>query len=417
MINNEEEKLKIIIPAEREPLLQEKFAELRKRAKKLKLSWEVSYEVVRRFSVFVTHQDAWGERYKEEHPKIEIQVEGEVLKLDGWSLLGRLDFVSIPGQTLRAMVPGVECPADLQEVEATRCDACRVNRQRNDVFLLEHEDGRTAVVGRTCIKDYLGHNSPEAIAYALSFVRELAAFAGEDEEFYGSRGRSYWPLHSVLTYAAYSIRVAGWASSKTDSPTRGHVMWLLTALSNEADAERKEVQAVDAKKATATVEWLKTLEGNDEGNDYLHNLSALGQAEAVSAKALGLAVSAVVAHTRILEREVKRRHRAEINKDSVFLGSVKDKLELEVTLEFTRQWETNYGVTTLYSFRDNNGNVLIWKASRDQDLDPGDRIRIKGTIKDHTVYEMKSGDTVKQTVLTRCKVLERMNNEAESSNE
>ena len=408
MNTNEEENLKIVIPAYREHLLQEKFEEMRKRAKKLKLDWKVSYEVLRRFSTYTTEVDGWGDRYRKEHPKIEIQVEGETLKLNGWSLLGRLDFVSIPGQTLRAMVPGVECPAEFQDVEETRCDACHVSRQRNDVFLLQNEDGRTAVVGRTCLKDYLGHVSPEAVAYALAFVSELVAFGGDDDAFYGARGREYWPLHGVLAYAAYSIRVAGWASAKANSPTKEHVIWLLTSKSKEARAESAEMRASDSEKATATTEWLKTLKDNDEGNDYLHNLAALGEAEAVSLKTMGLAVSAIVAHARVLEREVKRRQRAEINKDSNFVGAVKDRLELEVTLEFTRQWETNYGFTTLYSFRDTNGNVLVWKASRDQELNPGDKIRIKGTVKEHKVYEMKSGDTVKQTALTRCKVLERL---------
>jgi len=404
MTTNEEEKPTIVIPAEREPILQERFAEMRKRSKKLGIKWEVTYEVIRRFETHTTRYNGLGELCTTRHPKIEIRVEGDVLKLNGWSLLGRLDFVSIPGHTLRAMVPGVECPAAFTDVEETRCDACHVKRKRNDVFLLENEDGRTAVVGRTCLKDYLGHVSPEAVAYMLSFVTELSAMGDSDEEFYGSRGREYWPLSGVLAYAAYSVRATGWASTKAEGgSTKNHVLFLLNPMSKEAAAERSQVRKSDFEKANATSAWLKSMD--DEGNDYLHNLKAIGEAEAVSLKTMGLAVSAVVAHTRVLEREVKRTQRAEINKDSNFIGAVKDRVELDLSLEFTRQWQTDYGVTTLYSFRDKDGNVLVWKASRDQELEVGDTVKLKGTIKEHKVYEMRSGEAINQTVLTRCKVL------------
>lgn len=89
---------------------------------------------------------------------------------------------------------------------------------------------------------------------------------------------------------------------------------------------------------------------------------------------------------------------------SEYIGNVGDKLELNVILtkiftyetHFTYYGETNY----IYKFKDESGNTLIWKTGC-KDIEEGQTYRIKGTIKEHSEYE---GD--KQTVMTRCKLIE-----------
>lgn len=61
-------------------------------------------------------------------------------------------------------------------------------------------------------------------------------------------------------------------------------------------------------------------------------------------------------------------------------------------------WETVYGFTHLYKFTTTDNNVLVWYASKCIDENAK---KISGTIKDHKEY-----DGEKQTVLTRCKVVE-----------
>lgn len=64
---------------------------------------------------------------------------------------------------------------------------------------------------------------------------------------------------------------------------------------------------------------------------------------------------------------------------------------------FTYYGELNF----IYKFKDQNDNTIIWKTSN-KDLEEGKTYRIKGTIKEHSEYD---GD--KQTVLTRCKIVEK----------
>ena len=143
-----------------------------------------------------------------------VQVSGHAPKLAGWTFVGRLDFKSIPGGVLRAMVPGETCPTHLMDVEPGRCDHCGKTRRRSDVFIVRHEDGRELVVGRNCLADFLGHQSPQTIAAAALFATELRCIA--DGESFGGwcRPKNEWDVYEVLLWAAVLIRLHGFVSKR-----------------------------------------------------------------------------------------------------------------------------------------------------------------------------------------------------------
>ena len=93
---------------------------------------------------------------------------------------------------------------------------------------------------------------------------------------------------------------------------------------------------------------------------------------------------------------------------SQFVGTVGEKITAIGCFDHTAWFEVDsfrgYGKETMYihTFKDPDGNVLIWKTSNglgNLDLHYGEPVEIKGTVKEHTVY-----DDQKQTVLTRCKI-------------
>lgn len=105
---------------------------------------------------------------------------------------------------------------------------------------------------------------------------------------------------------------------------------------------------------------------------------------------------------------------------SEWIGAVGDKVEVEVIIEkcIDCEFKVCRGVTNtsyLYILRDNNGNWLKWKASSPMyhtkydsrgdfhyvPIQLGETVKLKGTIKELSTY-----GGVKQTVLTRCKVVE-----------
>lgn len=90
---------------------------------------------------------------------------------------------------------------------------------------------------------------------------------------------------------------------------------------------------------------------------------------------------------------------------SQHIGQIGDKIDLDVVLE-KRAWFDvpsfrGFGTDTMYvfTFRDQQGNALVWKTGVGLVYETGTKVHLTGTIKEHNEY-----DGEKQTVLTRCKV-------------
>ena len=86
---------------------------------------------------------------------------------------------------------------------------------------------------------------------------------------------------------------------------------------------------------------------------------------------------------------------------SEYLGSEGDKVSLEVTYSHSAEFESEFGTKHIYSFKDDNGNQIIWKSTTYIEQDYGTRFILSGTIKAHNEYR-----GIKQTILTRCKLKE-----------
>ena len=111
-----------------------------------------------------------------------------------------------------------------------------------------------------------------------------------------------------------------------------------------------------------------------------------------------------------IAREAEEQRIREQKAISQHFGAVGDKIDLDVILEKSAWFEIpsfrGFGTDTMhiYTFRDDKGNAIIWKTSKGLGIENGQRVHIKGTIKEHSEY-----DDEKQTVITRCKVEEVQN--------
>jgi len=106
---------------------------------------------------------------------------------------------------------------------------------------------------------------------------------------------------------------------------------------------------------------------------------------------------------KIEEAENNKKVRESTSKH---VGQVGDKITLNVIYVHTASWENAYGgwlnhssVTNLHAFKDDEGNVYVWKTANYIEAEYGDTLIIQGTVKDHSEY-----NGIPQTVLTRCKV-------------
>ena len=164
-------------------------------------------------------------------------------------------------------------------------------------------------------------------------------------------------------------------------------------------------------KGTGTVSW-KEYEFTPE---HAAKLEAKREKEARERENRLKAWEIIEAHRQALlenARFDRRKAEAEANKASTWQGSIGDKVNAAVTLTKSFEYETDYGITFLYFMKDDAGNVYKWSTGKGlgwyedenesdtyHQVEDGERFTIKGTVKDHTIY-----NGIKQTALTRCRV-------------
>ena len=81
---------------------------------------------------------------------------------------------------------------------------------------------------------------------------------------------------------------------------------------------------------------------------------------------------------------------------SEYVGSIGDRLELELTVIRAIEIENDYGHSTMHIMEDVCGNQFVWTTAS-KSWAEGAYKKIRGTVKDHRVYKNN-----KQTILTRC---------------
>lgn len=81
---------------------------------------------------------------------------------------------------------------------------------------------------------------------------------------------------------------------------------------------------------------------------------------------------------------------------SEFVGSVNERLEIQITVVRAIELDNDYGHSTMHIMEDDCGNQYVWTTAA-KTWAEGSVKTIRGTVKDHRTYK-----NVKQTILTRC---------------
>lgn len=87
---------------------------------------------------------------------------------------------------------------------------------------------------------------------------------------------------------------------------------------------------------------------------------------------------------------------------SEWLGQIGDRVrDLEVVCTHIAYVNNFYGTSNIITFRDNNGNNIMWTTSSNQNIEEDGRYLLSGTIKTLEKYRAQ-----KQTVLKNCRIKE-----------
>lgn len=346
-----------------------------------------------------------------------FSVEGDAPKLSNWIFIGRIEHSPEYGNLLHES-PSCQIPTSYREADST-CDHCKTNRYRKDTFIVKHvETGEYKQVGRSCLKDFLGHPSPEEV---VSFLTSLWQFNkdlldnSEDSDFYSKGNIYYSQIIEVLARTSAVIRTYGWTSkgeayeSFGKTATAELVSLVLFGKGRDAQALRESTQVKDSdkEKAEKAIEFVKY--SNDDSN-YFHNLKQIVATGHVSEDKFGYVCSIIPTYEKALQKE-----RTEGKIIDEYLSEKGKRLEIKATLLRTWFKENNYNDITGHVLISEEGHSLLWPSSsgigeikdrfdltdnpKDDFVQPGATYYITATVKDHRINNF---DNKKQTVLTRC---------------
>lgn len=433
---------KYIVPDANMARLAAEVAALNKRAKKLKtqpIAFDSRVDHVRRRVALtaangtVGHQywtDAqWamtlaaGNRHAAEDTGgrmawHEVTVTGESPRLNGWAFVATLSPVPLDDGTVENFVralPGERCPDHFRK-DVGRCDHCNAARRRNETFVLRDEaTDEYKVVGRQCLKDFLGHNAdPHALAGAAELLARLDDLCrGAKAEGWGGGGGEWgWTAETFLSQTAAVIRRDGWLGKtkardlgRLNDATANVVLHLLTPPPGDRESRRlhQELQDryaptdKDREDAVAALDWARDLDVPEDGRDnsYLLNCRLCARAEVVTYKMAGVSASILIAWRKATQP-------AEV-KAGKHLGRVGEPLEAVLTCRRVQSVHGQYGECGLHKFESPDGDVITWFASAGTRwLGEGDIVRCRATVSKHSSFQGRL-----ETTVTRLKVLDR----------
>lgn len=403
---------------------REKIAEARKALDKLArkakrygnpdVGYSIGPAMVKEFTV-----KNWdGSFSKVDVPGYEVTVTGEAPRVGPFEFLARVDPLGRDAKgdilpNVLMVVPGREGEVHARFRDSGgACDHCGKWRARLACYVVRNtETGEQLQVGGDCLRDYMGTDSPARIAQRFGFWEEVGrgGWVPEAERF--SQG-----CLQLLAMAATCVRLFGWCSkaqAQDDprlTPTVGYVRLALRGGeaglkdgSEELILYRQIIRAVtdaDWTHAAEVLDWARTLTSMEE---YLTNLRVILSADAVSnSRHMGLAVSAINAHAKAVERELRRTAERRALAASKWVGSEGERLrKLHVRLLSQRNvGSNNWADCILIKFQDPaTGAVFSWFTSKGSKLQVGEECVITGTVKEHREYQ-----GVQETALSRVKL-------------
>lgn len=319
-----------------------------------------------------------------------------------------------PGQNL----DGWTRPA----VDDIHCDHCKLDRKRVNIYIVRNnETGELVQLGHSCIELYTGL-SPKGL-FALTYDQELAGIT-EDDFGAGYTQRDYaTEVNTVLALAfayadggrSYSnTKVREWGGTPTADKVKSHIFVGAPKRANfgrDEEGYRKAAQeyqemAAKALAFAADENLMAAIKASAEAvsadSDYGQNLRTIlaGESGIVRDRNVGILASLVAVYAREAELAVKRAAAPQIAKG--FLGERKERLRgLEITLRTVKVWEGDFGYTTFMVGTTADNHLVVWKASKEIDVNVGDKVILDATVKDHDTYK---GDD--QTIVTRGAITE-----------
>lgn len=335
---------------------------------------------------------------KETMPVYKIELVGTKPKFAGWTFLGAIEYTEA-GNLIKNYS---DVSLEHYRGDVPVCDHCEKKRNRKQTYVVKHEDGRIFRVGKSCLKDFLGHQDPNSIAKMLEYISDLRSDQFDQGREYDTQSK-YTDLKDYLKMVSFLVSKKGYVSKKncgTRIPTSEEASIGLSVLSSsKATAEQLEhfggYREHNPEVSEKALAWINEQVSTDT---FTVNMKTLAQLPFVPNNNLGIAAYIIPAYLKAIGEEIYKKKA--IERPSEFLGAVGEKISLKVTCTKVVTWEGQFGVTLLHIFVDENGNRLEWKTGT-RKLEEGKSFEITAAVKNHKEYKGQ-----KITEVTRPKIVE-----------
>lgn len=418
------------IPGENFDQLQYRIEKLAKRARKLGVP-EPSIKIVGESKKMVHAEvecipPCTNSNHKFERTFFHVVPIGEAPKLAGWIFVGTLEHEYDEEQkfvgTILRTVPGHTMPVEYRVKEAW-CDHCKLSRFRKDTYIVVSEiDGSTKQVGHQCVRDFLGGISPEQLAQRMQAIYMMLGALEESQEYHGPRGEHTWSQKDWFEFVAAVTRRFGYMSRKAvdmanerdgsylqSTATLAHTHMFPSIdqlkLAKEGKWEHITPTEEDKKMAQTVMDWAQTEFADKQGelSDYEHNVQIALLTGVCKRRTMGILASVFGSYVRKLEKEARDKvyqtQLVQRQAASNYVGELKKRMELTVTIVKVFNTETQYGTMKIMKMVDESGNELTWFSSAGE-LQVGKKYVVKATPTKHEEYK-----GVKQTVVNRVAVV------------
>lgn len=267
------------------------------------------------------------------------------------------------------------------------CEHCKTIRRRKDTLLIRNDAGKSMLVGKSCVADYLGtlSHSAQSIMRLAGLLRELKEqrdFEGEGRDF----AERFIPIEAIV----------GASMMATSDPRKdkeqvrgvvGNILFNRSPLGDMARTDLREWASVEENQALVrdAIEWatrdMETLTG------YRANLAIVVKMGVVRVQDLNLATSLAMAYRREMGRIAQQRAADEFGGAPKHVGVIGERSTFEVMLVGEpRFFDSEFGGSFLHKFAVKGGGTLAWFGTKKLDAKVGEVIKIKATVKKHAEF-------------------------------
>jgi hypothetical protein len=318
----------------------------------------------------------------------------ETSKIDGFDLIGKLDFKSVKGQVIVKSRPGFKIPSTVTHTK--ECEHCNSKRDRNDIYILT--DGSSLKkVGRNCLASFLGID-PTNYLSKFSFLNEWT------DKSSSLSGEFFYSRNEVLRISASVVSKLGYVSLKNSTDTKQSTSSIVNDLMNkpvkfelvqEWNRLHSDFDTDNSKFSEMVSDCLTWIDGQVE-TEYFRNIKViLNSGDNVSYSTLNYLISVMGCYIASLKKEEiksgKKLNFEQTFSNNSFFGEVEKTYTETFKVYSVNSINTSYGMSLLTTL-EKDGQMF---TSFNVNFTEGSEATFKFKVTKHQEYNGRKQTTIK----------------------